>query len=106
MHGLELPHARRFHPAGFPLELASNSPAVLEAALDSWGAFPLRFERPPLVVRVAVADAGPQPLPPLPAFRAQRHLLAIVADAANFAVCDYTRRFAFCWTTSATVADR
>jgi hypothetical protein len=104
MLGLELPHVKLFHPAGFPVEISSDSPLVLQAAEASWGAIPARFSRPPLAIHFAVADTGATALPPPPVFRARRHLVSIVADSENFAVCDYTQRFAFCWTTSATVA--
>jgi hypothetical protein len=35
--------------------------------------------------------------PPAPVYRGQRHLLSIVADAQNFAVCDRSQGFAFAW---------
>jgi hypothetical protein len=103
--GFDLPITGTLYPSGFPLELSTNSPEVMRAAEQSWACFPKRFDCMPLRVRVAVADSGPGPVPAVPVFRAQEHLVSIVADAENFAVCDYTRRFGFCWTTRATVAD-
>jgi hypothetical protein len=39
-------------------------------------------------------------------FRAQGHLLAMVSDEANFAMCDLRERFAFCWISGATARKR
>ena len=90
---------------GFPVQLATNSPDVVQAAEQAWGALHCRSSREPLILRVVVADRPGGPLPPAPVFRAQRSLVAIVSDAENFAVCDYTAGIAACWVTSVTVAD-
>jgi hypothetical protein len=99
-----LPFTGRFYPLGFPLDVAADAPQVLDAVAQSWGAYALRFDRPPLRVHVLTAEGGPA-LPPAPVFRAQRHLLAIVADQENFAVCDGRQIFGYCFVTRATVAD-
>ena len=38
-----------FFPLGFPVEVASNSPEIMEAARQSWGRFQFRFPFPPLL---------------------------------------------------------
>lgn len=90
---------------GFPVQLATNSPDVVQAAEQAWGALHCRSSREPLAVRVVVTGRPGGPLPPAPVFRAQRSLVAIVSDAGNFAACDYTAGIAACWVTSVTVAD-
>lgn len=104
LYAAPLPFAGRYYPLGFPLDVAADLPEVLDAAGHSWGSYPPRFDRPPIRVHVITAEGSPA-LPPAPAFRAQRHLLAIVADRENFAVCDRRQLFGCCFVTRATVAD-
>jgi hypothetical protein len=99
----DLPLEAEFHPLGFPLHMATNSAAVMEAAACAWNSFPATFEVPPIRLRVLVEPGGEAPRPPL--FRAQRHLI-VIAGGANFAVCDHTRGFAFCRLDSTAAADR
>jgi hypothetical protein len=91
--GAELGIEAKYYPLGFPLRLATNSPLVREAADCAWGEFPAAFEVAPMEIRVLVEGGDETPRPPV--FRAQRHLITI-AGGENFAVCDHTRRFAFC----------
>lgn len=104
MLGVDLPLRARFFARGFPVELATNSPLVLEAAEDSWASFPQHFRDPIVELRVAVDEQDASPLPPEPVFRAQKSLLAIVAGAGNFAVCDLAHCFSFCWVSASTAA--
>ena len=104
LYAAPLPFAGRYYPLGFPLDVAADLPEVLDAAGQSWGSYPPRFDRPPIRVHVITAE-GSLALPPAPAFRAQGHLLAIVADRENFAVCDRRHLFGYCFVTRATVAD-
>jgi hypothetical protein len=83
------------HPLGFPFKICSNSQLPLDAARRSFGCFSSRFRSPRIEARLIVADNGPATLPEPPVFRAQHHLLAIVSDAANFAMCDLQSGFAF-----------
>jgi hypothetical protein len=99
-----LPYTGRYYPYGFPVEIAADSRAVLDAANESWGLHQLRFSRPPIRVHVMTAE-GSGELPPEPAFRAQQHLVTIVSDQRNFAVCDRLQAFGYCWVTRATLAD-
>jgi hypothetical protein len=99
-----LPHTGRYYPYGFPVEIAADSRAVLDAANESWGLYQPRFSRPPIRVHVMTAE-GSGALPPEPVFCAQRHLLTIVSDRDNFAVCDRLQAFGYCSVTRATLAD-
>src|SRR5450759_2688810 len=92
-----------FHPAGFPLHIATNSPHVLEAAAESWAPFDRAFETPPMEFRVAVEPEGE--LAAEPTFRKQRHLLSFVSDAHNFATGDSLTLWASFHLSEATAAD-
>ncbi len=99
-HTEPLPLAEHFHPLGFPLVLRTNSSHIVEACRQSWGEFGRAFETTPIELRVIVGE-GPQPeqarMPVLlgPSFRSQGHLLALVLDQDNFALCDLDRGFGF-----------
>jgi len=95
-----LPHRAEFYPLGFPVQLSTNSPAVLQAAQASWGAWARAFDRDPLEMRVLVHLDGPLP-PSEPVYRAQRHLLTITADNANFGICDLKSGYCFACVTPA-----
>src|ERR1019366_10111703 len=86
LYDLDLALSGAFHPACFPLRIATNSPHVLAAAAESWAAFDRQFDTPPMEVRGVVEPAGD--LPPEPTFRKQLHLLSFVSDAHNFATGD------------------
>jgi hypothetical protein len=101
---VELPLGGRFYPAGFPLQLATNSPHVLEAAREAWGAWTKAFDTAPLNFRV-VAQAGGE-LAAAPAYRVQSGLLTFVSDAHNFAAADVRRLTASFYLSDKTCADR
>jgi len=95
-HLVELPLRAVLYPLGFAVEIATNSTKVVDGARESWGRFEPAFATPALRIRLAVSDRGAS-LPSRPVFRAQEHLMAIVADAENFAVCDHAAGLAWGW---------
>ena len=101
----ETPLEQRFiyYPLGFPLQLKTNSTEVLKAAEGTWGGRRQAFDKPPLELRVIVSPGAEHP--PSPVYRGQEHLMSIVSDQENFAVCDYTRHFAFCRLNAAAAGD-
>ncbi len=105
-YGVVLPLRETFYPLGFTLEIETNSPSVLEAARESWPCGSALFAERPLRLCIAVSPGPKRDLPPPPAFRGQAHLVSIISDQRNFAVCDYQRGFGFCCLESAAVADR
>jgi hypothetical protein len=106
MQGIELPFQARFYPFGFPLDIATNSRAVVDGFAESWRCFPKAFDAPMLRLRVAVRhDVALAPLPPEPVARAQEHLLAVIAGSDNFALCDMAGAFGFCCLSAAAAAD-
>ena len=102
----ELPLRRTFFPLGYPLDLETNSPDVLLAAEESWGAQEQMFNRDPVRMCLGVSENDSEFRAPIGAIRAREHLMSIVADAENFLVCDFEQGFAFGWVTRNTAADR
>ena len=88
---------------GFPLDLHSNSNFVIMAANESWGSFHQQFERAPVTLRVMVSEVEDSVPPAPPVYSDSRHLLMIVSDAQNFAVCDLREGFASCRATPALI---
>jgi hypothetical protein len=100
-----LPHHRRFYPLGFPLDVFTNSEAVLEAAQQSWGLFPQTCDRPPRVLRIGVTEDEVGPVPTPPVYRGHRNVVSIVSDAANYTICELDKGFAYSWVTSSLVRE-
>jgi hypothetical protein len=96
---VDLPLRAVFYPLGFAFEIATNSQAVLDAAGQSWGHTKQRDSGPILRLRVGVTKGTSQNCPPGPIVRCQQHLLSMVADAHNQAICDLNAGFAFAWLT-------
>jgi hypothetical protein len=93
-----------YYPLGFPLHLQTNCPDVLMAAREIWGDRLQAFDKPPLRLRVIVSPGEGHAAEPV--YRGQEHLMSIIADDENFAVCDHTRNFAFCRLSAGTARDR
>jgi hypothetical protein len=102
----ELPLRAVYHPLGFSVEIATNSKEVLAGAEESWGNFRRIFPEPAVQLRIGVVEGGPEKCPPAPVCRAQRNLLARVADARNYSVSDLKQGFAFSWLTQTVVENR
>jgi len=100
----ELPLRALYFPLGFPLEIHTNSSAVLAAADQSWSLFQAKFSYPPLTLRLGVAaDVTDSPdVPPPPVCCFQGNLLSNIADAYNFVISDLNAGFSFGWITRQT----
>src|SRR4029077_15179946 len=102
---VEFPLHAVHYPLGFPLEISTNSEAVIVAAQESWGPFPKLQSAKKIHLRIGVSESRQKELPKAPIFRAQRGLITIIADAENFVVGDVSRGFGFSWLTPVTAAD-
>lgn len=100
-----LPLRATYYPLGFPLELATNSQEVMEAASQRWGLFSQAFEEIPVRICLGVSQSDSDQLPPTSVYRSREHLMSMFADAENFAICDFNQGFAFGWTTRAVAAN-
>jgi hypothetical protein len=98
-----LPLKAAFHPLGFTVEIATNSPEVLLAAEENWKSFDKEFSAEPVQLHIAVTPGKATECPPPPIYRGQRNLVMFVASPDDFAVCDLTTGFASCWLSERTV---
>jgi hypothetical protein len=99
MYDVALPLRATFFPLGFPVEVATNSEAVIMAARQSWGLFRATSADAPILLNLAVTDDDDEKAVPRPQFRSQGHLMSIVADARNQIICDLERGSATGWIT-------
>ena len=98
-----MPLRETFFPLGFPVEIVTNSEAVLEAASQSWSMFRPQFDHPPLKLRLGVTrDFDETASLPTPVCRVQQHLWSNIADPYNFVHSDLNAGFAFGWVTERT----
>ncbi len=96
----------RYYPYGFPVEVASDTREVLDAAQESFGAYQQRYDQPVLRLEVLTSEGSGGGHAPSPELRGRRNLTLWVADRENFAGIDRLQRFGFACVTRATVADR
>ena len=99
----DFPLSGTFHPMGLSVQISTNSPAILDATRESWGALGKMFAYPPVRVRIGVVPGGSAESLPAPVYRSQQHLISIIADAENFMICDMRRGFAYGFVTQAVV---
>jgi hypothetical protein len=100
-----LAHRKRFYPLGFPVDILSNSEAVLDAAQRSWGSFVQTSDRPPRMLRVGVTDDEAAPLPAPPVYRGYSNIISIISDSSNYVICELDKGFAYAWVTSSLVRE-
>src|SRR5215470_7234632 len=104
LYHLDFSFRTTFSPLGFPMHISSNSPTVVTAAQQTWGAFPALFSAEPIHLQVGVSETNSE-LPKPPVLRAHRGIVTVISDALNFAVCDVTGGFSFGWFTPAVVSN-
>ena len=103
---VDLPLQAMFYPMGFPVEIATDSEEVLDAAAQSWAGFKQLFDTEPIQLRIGVTEGSSSERPPVPICRVQRNLLSHIADRENFAICDLAEGFCTLWLTRAAVEHR
>ncbi len=105
LHDAPLAKGRTFFPLGFPLELATNSDAVLAAAQQSWGRFEAAYPEHPVSLCITVMEHEDDRMPEAPKFRSHGHIMSIVSDPRNQVICDLERGCAFGWLSEQVVED-
>jgi hypothetical protein len=106
LSNFEMGLRRLYYPLGFPLEIQTNSRQVIEAASEAWGLFSQSFDIAPLRLALGVKEGvAPDPLPTKSTFLTRDHLLAIIANADNFVMCDFNAAFSFGWITPELASD-
>jgi hypothetical protein len=83
-----LPFQRVFYPYGFPVQIKSNDPAILEAADQNWGRLSQRFDESQIEARYLVTQAYGKRCPAPPDYRA---------------CCDLNEGFGSAWLTNTAV---
>ena len=101
-----LRHHATFFPLGFPIELHTNSPEVLDCAAESWLGYPQLFHQNAIQLRVMVHPSDTLECPPSPSIQAHGHLLVNVADPYHYSVIDLQQQFAFICVTAAALHHR
>jgi hypothetical protein len=104
LHDVALPLTGSFYALGFRVDIATNSPVVLEAAAESWGMYGPEFESRPVELHIIVRPGGDRA--PEPVVRTQRHYFSVVSDRDNFGGYDSATFFGYCYVNDATAADR
>jgi energy-coupling factor transporter ATP-binding protein EcfA2 len=97
LYDMELPLHGIFYPLGFPVEILTNDPTVLEVAKESFGHRRLRRGHTTLQVRIGISDGGGSSIPPEPTRREFNHLYSLLADTDNHAVLDLKTCVNFIW---------
>jgi len=97
LYDMELPLRGVFYPLGFPVEILTNDPVVLEVAKESFGHRRLRRGSTALQVRVGISNRGGSSIPPEPTRREFNHLYSLLADTDNHAVLDLKTCVSFIW---------
>jgi hypothetical protein len=100
-----LPLRARFYPLGFPLDLETNSPDVIQAAAEGWGPFQQAFDETPMRMSLGVLESESREIPPPSKFYSREHLLSIAANTENVVVMDFNQSYALGWVTQAVAAD-
>lgn len=93
-------------PMGFPLEVRTNAPEILQMSKRLWADFTQQYEAIPVVSEVYVADGGAEECPPAPLYRYQSPLLVSIADSEHYTVIDMERCRTFTSLTRASLAHR
>lgn len=98
-----MPHRRIYLPLGFPVEVQTNEPALLQIIDHSWPSTD-DATNPVAQLKLGVSPGGSALCPPYPVPRGQGHIVSLIADTANFVVCDFRECFAYGWVTAALLA--
>ena len=103
LRDIELCYRATYYPAGFPVEIRTNSRDVIEAAVESWKYWEREFDVEPMTFEAVVEPEGELAGPPT--FRMRGHLLHVVSDAQNFGAVDTRSLFASIHVSQKTAAD-
>src|SRR5581483_3675581 len=80
--------SKSFYPLGFPLQVRTNSPAVLEMNDRLWGQFTHQHHTEPMRSDVLVTNGGSSLCPPAPSYQFLEPLFISIADAQHYCVTD------------------
>jgi hypothetical protein len=89
----DLPLHGVFYLHGFPIEVFTNSPEVLEIASEQWGMFEKEHSTEPTRIYVNVTEGGSAECPPPPKYRFHWPLLVTFADVDNFMIAELDHNY-------------
>jgi len=78
---------------GIPVDIGTNSESILAVADRLWLGYPAVSGRDPVTLRVVVQSGVKSAA--FPSLLGQEHLMSIIGDAPNFAVCDLAASFGY-----------
>ena len=90
-HVLNLPEltlSKTYYPFGFPLEVWTNSQAILEMNEKVWRHFTKKQDTAPMLSYVYVAPGGPLECPPAQTYQFAKPHLVCIADPQHYVVVD------------------
>ncbi len=93
-HEIEIydrPLKRTFYPYGFPVDVRTNSAAVLELYEDIWGSFERLHDTPSILCDVHVIEGSSAECPPAPEYRIMLPIFTAIADKDNYSIVDLTQ---------------
>ncbi|MBZ5604200.1 MAG: hypothetical protein LAO79_18015 [Acidobacteriia bacterium] len=93
-----------FYPLGFPVTIATNSQAVLDAAHVEWDSWRQVFDEPPVRFTFHVSHER-SPLPETSSFHAHGHQFVFAVDANNLGICDTSTHSGVAWITTSVAED-
>ncbi|RXH54205.1 aldolase [Granulicella sibirica] len=82
---------QRFFPFGFPVDVFTNSAAVLKMLEEMWRPFTARFPKDPIRCDIVVEESSETRCPPPPAYHLLMPLVTTICDGNNFSVVDVER---------------
>lgn len=81
--------SRTFYTCGFPVEIRTNSGAVLQEAELRWATGEKHFNIEPIVAEIIVVESSETECPPSPQYRVIDGLMVITADQNNYAIISF-----------------
>jgi hypothetical protein len=95
LEGPRLQYYQRFHPYGFPVDVRTNSPAVIKILAELWNPFRDRFELEPIRCEITVTPTDETECPPEPHFYLRPPIYTATCDRDNFTIVDFERGMVF-----------
>jgi hypothetical protein len=94
---MELPLTKRLFPLGFPMDVHTNSAAVIDLVTETWGAFHSLFDTPPIQLRIGILPGDTHECAPATECRVHSDIFSFIADAHNYGIGDMRRGISSIW---------
>jgi hypothetical protein len=97
-HPLELPEltlAKTFYPYGFPVEVRTNAPEIIDFNEHLWSNFSKHHSTQPIASDIYVTEGNAPAIITTPTYRFASPLFTSILDGANYVVSDLERRHSY-----------